>query len=40
MPDKIVEEQTGTEMVLEEQKETAETQDSTLGEQQNDAPEV
>jgi transcriptional antiterminator NusG len=35
-----VEEQTGTEMVLEEQKETAETQDSTLGEQQNDAPEV
>jgi transcriptional antiterminator NusG len=38
--DKIVEEQTGTEMVLEEQKEIAETQDSTLGEQQNDAPEV
>ena len=35
-----MEEQTGTEMVLEEQKETAETQDSTLGEQQNDAPEV
>jgi len=35
-----VEEQTGTEMVLEEQKEIAETQDSTLGEQQNDAPEV
>ncbi|MEC9011958.1 MAG: transcription termination/antitermination protein NusG [SAR324 cluster bacterium] len=27
-------------MVLEEQKETAETQDSTLGEQQNDAQEV
>ena len=27
-------------MVLEEQKETTETQDSTLGEQQNDAPEV
>ena len=27
-------------MVLEEQKEIAETQDSTLGEQQNDAPEV
>jgi len=38
--DKIVEEQTGTEMVLEEQKEIAETQDSTLGEQQSDAPEV
>jgi len=35
-----VEEQTGTEMVLEEQKEIAETQDSTLGEQQSDAPEV
>ena len=35
-----MEEQTGTEMVLEEQKETAETQDSTLGEQQNDAQEV
>jgi len=35
-----VEDQTGTEMVLEEQNETAETQDSTLGEQQNDAPEV
>ncbi len=35
-----MEEQTGTEMVLEEQKEIAETQDSTLGEQQNDAPEV
>jgi transcriptional antiterminator NusG len=40
LPDKIVEDQTGTEMVLEEQNETAETQDSTLGEQQNDAPEV
>jgi transcriptional antiterminator NusG len=35
-----VEEQTGTKMVLEEQKETTETQDSTLGEQQNDAQEV
>ncbi|MDP7045894.1 MAG: transcription termination/antitermination protein NusG [SAR324 cluster bacterium] len=35
-----MEEQTGTKMVLEEQKETAETQDSTLGEQQNDAQEV
>jgi transcriptional antiterminator NusG len=38
--DKIVEEQTGTEMVLEEQKEIAETQDSTLGEQQSDSPEL
>ena len=35
-----MEEQTGTEMVLEEQKEIAETKDSTLGEQQSDAPEV
>ncbi len=35
-----MEEQTGTKMVLEEQKETTETQDSTLGEQQNDAQEV
>ena len=35
-----MEEQTGTKMVLEEQKETAETQDSTLGKQQDDAPEV
>jgi len=35
-----VEEQTGTEMVLEEQKEIAETKDSTLGEQQIDVPEV
>jgi transcriptional antiterminator NusG len=35
-----VEEQTGTEMVLEEQKETAIIQDSTLGEQQSDAHEV
>jgi transcriptional antiterminator NusG len=35
-----VEEQTGTEMVLEEQKEIAEAQDSTLVEQQSDAPEV
>ena len=35
-----MEEQTGTEMVLEEQKEIAETQDSTLGEQQSDAPEI
>ena len=35
-----MEETTGTEMVLEEHKEIAETQDSTLGEQQSDAPEV
>jgi transcriptional antiterminator NusG len=35
-----VEEQTGTEMVLEEQKETAIIQDSTLGEKQSDAQEV
>ena len=35
-----MEEQTGTEMVLEEQKEIAETQDSTMGEQQSDSPEV
>jgi len=35
-----VEEQTGTEMVLEEQKEIAETEDSTLEEQHSDAPDV
>ncbi len=35
-----MEEQTGTEMVLEEQKETAIIQDSTLGEKQSDAQEV
>jgi len=40
LPDKLEEEQTGTKMVLEEQKETAETQDSTLGEQQNEAQNV
>ncbi|RTZ78300.1 MAG: transcription termination/antitermination protein NusG, partial [SAR324 cluster bacterium] len=40
MPDKKVEEQTGTEMVLEEQKETVETQGSTLLEQEETAPEV
>ena len=35
-----MEEQTGTEMVLEEQKEIAETKDSILPEQQSDAAEV
>ena len=35
-----MEEQTGTEMVLEEQKETVETQGSTLLEQEETAPEV
>ena len=35
-----MEEQTGTEMVLEEQKEIEETQESTLGEIQSDAPEI